>query len=318
MTRGTRPRSLPASRTLVTFLAISMGWAALVGAGLFLTGTPLGSLQAIVVMAVLYMPSPFVAAVIAERGIRRDRFRLPRRGLAPWARFLLAPVAAVLAFVALYAGALLLGGNLLDLAGFGGLARSASEIAASAAQLLGQDAVDAAGPPPSVVVLLLGAVWGAIVAGWTVNGLVAMGEEYGWRGLMWEELRHLGVVRANLATGTAWGLWHAPVIMQGYNYGSPLLGVLAMVVFCIAMSFVLSAIREGTSSVLTVAAAHGIFNALVPIFLILAPATVPLLTGPLGILGSVLLLMVGTAAWAWIRARGAWAEVVAMSDGVGA
>ena len=287
------------SQELKVFLAFSFGWAAFVGIGLFAAGVPLGSITGTVIMAVLYMPSPFVAAVIAERGLVKNRFRLPRGGVRAVLVFLLAPVVAVLAFVLLFLGAVLVGGNLLGLAAFGSLATTPAEIMAGAAGLLGQEAVDAAGPPPPVIVLVLASIAGAFLAGWTINGLFALGEEYGWRGLMWDELQGHGVVKANLAIGLAWGLWHAPVILQGYNYpGRPLLGVLTMVVFCTGLSFVLTALRELTGSVLPVAAAHGMFNALAPILLLLAPGTHPVLTGPLGVSGGLLFLLIGAGLWA--------------------
>lgn len=290
------------SRKLKVFLAISWGWAAFVGLGLFVAGVSPGSIPGIVTMAVLYMPSPFVAAVIAERGIVKNRLRLPRGGARPVLVFLLAPVVAVLAFVLLFMVAVLVGGNLLGLTAFGSLATTPAQIMAGAAGLAGDAAVDAAGPPPPVIVLLLASICGALLAGWTINGLFALGEEYGWRGLMWEELKDHGVVQANLAIGAAWGLWHAPVILQGYNYpGHPLLGILAMVVLCTGLSFVLTALRDLTGSVLPVAAAHGIFNALAPLLLILAPGTHPVLTGPLGILGALLLLLVGGGLWTVVR-----------------
>jgi uncharacterized protein len=292
------------SKRLQIFLAVSLGWAALVGLGLFLGRVPLDSIAGIVIMAVVYMPSPLVAALLAERGIRRDRFRLPRGGAGRVFAFLLLPALAVYAFVLLFLVVVFVGGNLLGLPVFGVLATTPDGLVAGAASLLGQAAVDAAGPPPPVPVLLIASMWGALVAGWTINGLFAMGEEYGWRGLMWDELKSFGTVRANLLIGVAWGLWHAPVILQGYNYpGSPLLGVLAMVLFCTGMSFVLTAIRERTGSLLPVAAAHGVFNALAPILLMLAPGVDPVLTGPLGLVGAVLLLGIGALLCRGLRRR---------------
>jgi membrane protease YdiL (CAAX protease family) len=173
-----------------------------------------------------------------------------------------------------------------------------------AARLLGQAAVDAAGPPPPVAVLLLAGFWGALVAGWTINGLVAVGEEYGWRGLMWEELRGRGVVKANVVIGIVWGLWHAPVILQGYNYpGHPVAGILAMILFCGGMSTTLTALRELTGSVLPAAAAHGTFNACAPLLLLLAPDVTAPLTGPLGLLGAAILILLGAVLWVLVRAR---------------
>jgi membrane protease YdiL (CAAX protease family) len=112
-------------------------------------------------------------------------------------------------------------------------------------------------------------------------------------------------VRANLLIGLAWGLWHAPLIAQGYNYpGSPWSGVLAMVAFCTGMSFVLTAVREMTGSVIPVAATHGMFNGIAPILLILAPQAHPVLAGPLGLVGAGLFALLGGAAWAQVRRGG--------------
>jgi membrane protease YdiL (CAAX protease family) len=286
------------SHTLKVYLAVAFWWAALAGVLLSVTGVRLGSVPGAVLIAVLYMPSPMVAALVAERGLRRSRFRLPRGGVRMVLWYFLLPTGAVVGFVLLFLVAVLLGGNGLGLDALGELALTPEQIRAGAAQLLGQEAVDAAGPPPPAVVLLLAGLWGALVAGWTINGVVAMGEEYGWRGLMWEELRAQGPVRANLLIGVAWGLWHAPLIVQGYNYpGFPGLGVVAMVAFCVGLSFVLTAVRELTDSLIPVAAAHGMLNGIAPLLLILTPGAHPVLAGPVGLLGALIFALLGAAAW---------------------
>ena len=292
------------SQKLKVYLAVALGWAALAGGLLSVTGIDLGSIPGAVLIAVFYMPSPMVAALIAERGLRRDRLGLPRRGVRPVVPYVLGPAGAVVGFVVLFLGAVLLGGNVLHIDALGRLAITQDQIMAGAADLLGQEAVDAAGPPPPATVLLLAGLWGALVAGWTINGVFAMGEEYGWRGLMWDELRTSGPVHANLLIGLAWGLWHAPLIVQGYNYpGFPALGVLAMVAFCIGMSFVLSAVRELTGSLIPVAATHGMFNGIAPLLLILTPGAHPILSGPLGLLGATIFALLGAAAWTVARRR---------------
>lgn len=74
-----------------------------------------------------------------------------------------------------------------------------------------------------------------VAAGFTINGLFAFGEEYGWRGVLMDELRPLGTARANVLTGILWGLWHAPIILLGFNYGQQrILGVLTMAIAAIA------------------------------------------------------------------------------------
>jgi len=286
------------SSKLKVFLAVALGWAAAAGLALHLTGVDLRSVLGVALITVLYMPSPFIAAVVAERGLVRRRFRLPRSGRREVARFLLLPPVIVVGFALVYLAAVLVGGDVLGIDAVGGLATSSQQLMDAAADLLGQAAVDAAGPPPPFVVLLLASIWGAVLAGWTINAAAAMGEEYGWRGLMWDELKQHGPVRANLITGVVWGLWHAPLVVQGYNYpDQPALGVLAMVLFCIGMSPVLTAVRERTSSVVPVAAAHGIFNALAAVLLLAAPQADPVAAGPLGLLGAALLLFLGVALW---------------------
>jgi hypothetical protein len=89
--------------------------------------------------------------------------------------YVLLPAAAVVAFVLLYLGAVFVGGDLLDIAAIGRLALTEDQVMVGAARLFGQASVDAAGPPPPVAVLLALSLWGALVAGWTINGVVAIG-----------------------------------------------------------------------------------------------------------------------------------------------
>jgi membrane protease YdiL (CAAX protease family) len=267
-----------------------------VGLLLHLLGVDLTSPVGLGVIALLYMPSPLVAALVAERGLVTSRFFVPldRRLL----QFLLLPPALVLGFAVVYLAAVYVGGDVLGIGAVGGLATTRAQLLVGAADLLGPAALAEAGPLPPPLVLLLASMVGAVTAGWTINGVFAMGEEYGWRGLMWDELRQHGPVRANLVTGVVWGLWHAPLIVQGYNYpGQPVVGALAMVGFCTAMSPLLSGLRERTSSVVPVAAAHGIFNALAVTLLLFAPGADRVLASPVGALGAAVLLLIGLALW---------------------
>lgn len=301
----------PTRRHVVIFLAVAFGIAVAVGLLLALAGVSLRSPLGIGLIALLFMPSPLVAALVAERRFVRGRVALPARSARAVLVFLLAPVLAALGAVVLLLLAMLLLGNAAQLVP-GTVATTQEQVADGAAVLLGPAAVDAAGTPPPPVLLLLAGLWGAVVAGWTVNGLFAFGEEYGWRGLLWEALRSRGPVVANLLIGVAWGLWHAPLILQGYNYpGSPLLGVGMMVVFCTAMSAVLTGLRELTAGVLPAAAAHGAFNAAAPLLLILVPGTQPVLTGPVGLLMALALLVVAGLLWARVNRMRSGTTVVA-------
>ncbi|MBT5659349.1 MAG: CPBP family intramembrane metalloprotease, partial [Rhodospirillaceae bacterium] len=58
----------------------------------------------------------------------------------------------------------------------------------------------------------------ALGAGIIPNALAAAGEELGWRGYLWSEMRDKGFWRASMTIGIVWGFWHAPIILMGYNY----------------------------------------------------------------------------------------------------
>src|SRR5690606_9346970 len=93
-------------------------------------------------------------------------------------------------------------------------------------------------PPPGLLVLvqLIAMPFAAV----TVNALAAFGEELGWRGFLMPALRQHGTWPALLISGALWGLWHAPIILLGYNFGrTDITGVLLMIAGCIAWGVLL-------------------------------------------------------------------------------
>ena len=59
--------------------------------------------------------------------------------------------------------------------------------------------------------------------------ILALGEEFGWRGYLLPRLMPLGEVRATLTLGSIWALWHLPVILAGVILGgNGLKGVIAL------------------------------------------------------------------------------------------
>lgn len=67
-----------------------------------------------------------------------------------------------------------------------------------------------------------------------VTGLLTLGEEIGWRGFFQGKLlERNGLFPSVIFLGVAWALWHAPIILAGFNYErTPVLG--AFVYFPIA------------------------------------------------------------------------------------
>lgn len=291
------------------FYGLALGWAVLIAAGLFLVGQrdlsgAAGLSVTTLVLAVLYMPAPLVAALIVGRldhgpALIRTTFdgfwgKLPK--LAAMA----VPVLAVIVLAMI--GLSWLAGNLLGLPGAGTLLLNHNDLVANTLTLLpAQNAgqvtqlADATPPLWGLVGLAFG---GALLAGFTINGAFAFGEEYGWRGWLAEELRPLGAFWANVVTGVLWGLWHTPLILLGYNYGANnRLGPVFMVALCIPLSFLLWRAREVTGSLLAPAVLHGAFNGFAGVFLVLIVDSNPLIAAPVGLIGAGTLAVAAALFW---------------------
>ena len=101
-----------------------------------------------------------------------------------------------------------------------------------------------------------------------LNMFVALGEEIGWRGAMYQYLKEkLGVTKGRIVGGVVWGCWHWPVmIFAGYEYGKEYPGapVLGPVIFCIctaAMGILLDYVYEKTGTIWMPSLMHGAINA---------------------------------------------------------
>ena len=63
-------------------------------------------------------------------------------------------------------------------------------------------------------------------------------------------------------TGVIWGIWHAPIVAAGYNYGEehPLLGIAAMIVFCVVIGTIAGFLFFKVRSVWPVVLFHAALN----------------------------------------------------------
>jgi membrane protease YdiL (CAAX protease family) len=245
------------------------------------------------------MPTPTIAALVAERGIVKSRLHFPtKKDKKILIQFFLIPIIVVGSIVVIiFLGTVILG-NLLHLYGVGEIITNMSDLKATVVDRYGSELAATAKYPPSIVIMWIVTFFVATLAGWSINGVVALGEEYGWRGFLWENWKHLGIIPANIIIGFVWGLWHAPLIFQGYNYpGQPIGGVLMMIVFTISSSFTLSAVREMTNSVLPVAATHGAINGVAGLLFLMIAHSNQMVGGILGILGCVSIGIVATVLW---------------------
>jgi len=114
-----------------------------------------------------------------------------------------------------------------------------------------------------VAVVVVSQTVQALTIGPLINMIFALGEELGWRGYLLPKLLPLGQWKAVLFSGVIWGVWHAPVIIQGHNYpGYPILGSFMMIIFCVLLGAIISWLYLSTKSPWVAALAHGSVNAI--------------------------------------------------------
>lgn len=122
-----------------------------------------------------------------------------------------------------------------------------------------------------------------------VNSLFAVGEEAGWRGFLYPQLKaKFGRKKGWLIGGVIWGIWHWPVIwLIGYEYGTDYVGfpIVGMLIFCIfttAAGIVCDWLYEKSGCIWIPSIFHGAINAAatVPMALCLADTGSMRLLGP--------------------------------------
>ncbi len=156
---------------------------------------------------------------------------------------------------------------------------------------------------PSSALILPALFLASLVLGPTINGIFGFGEEFGWRGYLLPKLMPLGRLKAYIVVGVIWGLWHAPLIVVGFNYpGYPLLGIVGMVVMTTAVGVYINEMTLQNRSSILAGWIHGAFNGQAyGIWRILFPQVNPLLGGFTGVIGAAVWLIPGL--WKARRAR---------------
>lgn len=146
----------------------------------------------------------------------------------------------------------------------------------------------------SVSALLAIQVGTAVLLGPILNVIGTFGEEFGWRAYLQPKLLPLGELPAYLIVGVIWGLWHAPIIALGHNYGlgyfaAPWTGIAVMTLFTVVASVYIGWLTQRGGSVWPAVIAHGSLNAVaaVGVLFLANPALAQGLLGPLpaGLLG---------------------------------
>jgi membrane protease YdiL (CAAX protease family) len=118
-----------------------------------------------------------------------------------------------------------------------------------------------------------------------INGLIAFGEEFGWRAYLLPKLTPLGSRSAVVLSGVIWGVWHWPILAMGYNYGFdypgfPWTGMLAFLAFTVGAGTFLSALTVREGSVWPASIGHGAINAIAGVALLFVAGQPESLLGP--------------------------------------
>ena len=275
---------------LLTFL---ISWSVALAA--YLLHITYGSILSFVIIAVCYMPAPAYATLILQKLVYRGSLKpygFTFKNLS--LRWLLITTVGFAWFIVLgtfvVIGVL---GNVFGVALFG-------RIDFSEAAVLHQITIFTHGafgdlpqhfPIPPVATFLLSLVQG-VIAGFTINLPFAFGEELGWRGLLLRETQESGLLKSNVFIGVVWGLWHAPIIVQGHNFpGHPLAGILMMTLFTTSLSFPMAYCRFKSRTILGPSALHGMFNPLGVLTVFFVVGANPLFGFVAGIAGIAVILL---------------------------
>jgi len=142
------------------------------------------------------------------------------------------------------------------------------------------------------LIIFVSMVIQGLIFGATLNAVAAFGEEYGWRGFLQKQYSYMSFWKMSLLIGVIWGLWHVPIIIQGYNYPQhPVLGVAMMTIFTVLFTPLIAYIRIRSGSVIAAAIMHGTLNATAGLSFIFTTGGSDLTVGVMGLAGFIALIM---------------------------
>jgi len=300
-------QQLPSSsnRKVLVFVFLTFAASWLIAAVYYALGGRLYNPISAVVLLV-YMFMPMTMAIVVQRAIYKQPLRKPLRiSFRPNRWFLVAWLLPPIAALATVGVSLLFPGVHYspDMAGM--FERFAASLTPE--QLAEMERQVAAMPiHPVWLSLVQGLIFGI-----TINAVAAFGEELGWRGLLQRELSHLGFWKSSALIGVIWGVWHAPVIIQGWNYPQhPVPGVFMMIVWTLLLAPIFGYVTLKSRSVLAAAIIHGTLNATASIPLLVIVGGSDLTVGITGLAGFVVLAIINLGIFVFERSR-AGAEITA-------
>jgi hypothetical protein len=269
---------------ILSFLGITFAITYAIEGALILSGFRIERIPAaygqLVVMVAMWTPT--AATALTVKFVTHESFAITNLRFGSWKPYLASGLIIPLCFAVIYGLSWLLG-----------LGQPDWELQQFKAMFVAAGAEFPPMPSPAVIwPTLFGAT---LVAGPLVNGLVALGEEIGWRGYLLPKLMPLGKLKAYVLMGVIWALWHLPLLLIGFVYpGQPLWGTLAFMALLVAFGIYINELSLRHRSSILAGWMHGVFNSQkLGVWPLLFPTLNPLIGGYAGIVGIAVWLALG-------------------------
>lgn len=285
-------------KRITIFILFSFGFAWLVALGIYLAGGFEKVPNLLVLLAVGYMGAPAIAHLLTRLVTREgwhDLYLRPkfRQGWRYWLICWISPILFTYTGMAIFFA--------LFPQYFDPTFSTAQKLLEGNAELTGQST---SGITPSMLILIQTLT--ALLIAPIINAIPILGEEFGWRAYLQPKLMPLGGRKAMVGMGLIWGLWHAPLIAMGHNYGTnypgaPWLGILTTLwLMFILGTFLGWAVLRG-GSVWPAVIGHGAFNGIAAIYVFFTQGEPNLVLGPsvAGLIGSLVMAVVALAIFFW-------------------
>ena len=268
------------------FIAFAFGVAWLAALGIYLTGGLAGSPYTLLLLTVGYMGAPALAHILTRLVTRegwQDLYLRPkfRQGWLYWIICWIAPVLFTFAGMAIF--------FILFLQYFDPSLETVQKMMQSAPGSTGQSI-----PAVNPWMIVISQTITALLIAPIINAIPILGEEFGWRAYLQPKLMPLGGRQTMIWMGIIWGLWHAPIIAMGHNYGldypgAPWLGILAMTWFTFLFGTFIGWATLRAGSVWPAVIGHGALNGIAGLYVFFTKGNPNLILGPVvvGFVGSL-------------------------------
>jgi len=268
------------------FIILTFFFSYLLAATYYILGGRINNIG-FIYMAILYMFIPMIMVIILQKFIYKDslkilgiNFKVNRWWMIAW---LLPLFLALLSFGI----SLIMPGVHYSSGMEGFIARFSGSMTSEQLELFKTQIASAP------YLIFISTLIQGLIFGPTINAVAAFGEELGWRGFLLKQCSYMDFWKMSLVIGIIWGLWHAPIIIQGYNYPqNPVIGVFMMIGFCVLFTPLIAYVRIRSGSVIAAAIMHGCLNGTAGLSLLLTTGGSDLTVGSTGLAGFIAMAIV--------------------------